>query len=131
MKPATPDALDVPALSQRYFTAWADRDPDAIASLHTADTVFHMHVGAPPVVGREAARAAFGEIFARFPDFAFETYRVRHGDGHWVLDWALCSGDIRFDCLDLVEISPEGLVARKDTFIDASQMQPTAGGADR
>ena len=33
-----------------------------------------------------------------------------YGEDHWVLDWALISGDIRFDCLDVVDVSPDGLV---------------------
>jgi len=123
--------LDIRAISERYFAAWAERDPDAIASLHTPDTLFWTHMDAKPAAGRDAARAAFGEIFDRFPDFAFETYRVRYGDDHWVLDWALLSGEIRFDCLDLVEVSPDGLVSRKDTFIDVVQMQDALNGAGR
>lgn len=125
------DTLDIDAIAQRYFAAWADRDPDAIAALHTADTRFWTHMGGEPTVGRDAVRAAFAEIFATFPEFDFETYRVRCGSDHWVLDWALISGDVRFDCLDLVEVSPDGLVARKDTFVDAVQMQAALAGATR
>ena len=50
-----------------------------------------------------------------------------YGEDHWVLDWALISGDIRFDCLDVVVVSPDGLVARKDTFVDMVQMQAALG----
>ena len=50
-----------------------------------------------------------------------------YGEDHWILDWALISGDIRFDCLDVVNVSPDGLVARKDTFIDAAQLQAAMG----
>ena len=62
-----------------------------------------------------------------FPEFSFETYRVLYGEDHWVLDWALISGDIRFDCLDVVVVSPDGLVARKDTFVDMVQLQAAMG----
>ncbi|GFG63889.1 hypothetical protein MKUB_13790 [Mycobacterium kubicae] len=123
--------LDVRDIADRYFAAWRTRDPDAIASLHTEDTRFWMHAGTQPVVGRTAARAAFAEIFARFPDFAFEIYRVRYGTDHWVLDWALISGGRRFDCRDLVDLSPDGLVVRKDSFVDAGQIPAAAGGAGR
>lgn len=115
--------VDLQEISERYFAAWADRDPEAIAALHTEDTRFWTHLGGQPVVGREAARAAFAEIFERFPSFSFQIYRVLYGEGYWVLDWALISGDIRFDCLDVVELSPDGLIARKDSFIDAVQLQ--------
>jgi ketosteroid isomerase-like protein len=120
-------ALDLKAISECYFAAWAARDPDAIVALHTDDTRFWTHLGGEPVVGRDAVRATFAEIFEQFPGFAFETYRVLYGDNHWVLDWALISGDIRFDCLDVVDVSPDGLVSRKNTFIDAAQLQAAMG----
>ncbi|RAV15679.1 DUF4440 domain-containing protein [Mycolicibacterium sp. GF69] len=113
---------DLKALSERYFAAWARRDPDAIAGMHTEDTQFWTHVGAEPVVGRAAAREAFAGIFEQFPKFTFETYRVLYGDDHWVLDWVMISGAVRFDCLDVVTVTPEGLIARKDSFIDSVQM---------
>jgi ketosteroid isomerase-like protein len=116
-------ALDLKAISERYFAAWADRNPDAIVALHSDDTQFWTRLGGEPVVGREAVRATFAGLFERFPDFSFETYRVLYGEDHWVLDWALISGDIRFDCLDVVVVAPDGLVARKDTFVDAVQLQ--------
>jgi ketosteroid isomerase-like protein len=123
MSPTAATAIDLTAISERYFAAWAKRDPDAIVALHTNDTQFWTHVGGDPVVGRDAVRSTFSELFALFPDFSFETYRVLYGADHWVLDWALISGDIRFDCLDVVVVSPDGLVARKDTFVDTAQFQ--------
>src|SRR3712207_5466812 len=102
---------DLKSLSERYFAAWAARDPDAIAALHTADTRFWTHTGAEAVDGRDAVRATFAGIFEQFPDFSFETYRVLYGEDHWVLDWALINGDLRFDCLDVVTVSPDGLVS--------------------
>jgi hypothetical protein len=123
MSEATAEKLDVEAISERYFAAWAARDPDAIVALHTDDTRFWTHLGTEPAVGRDAVRAAFTEIFEGFPQFTFETYRVLYGENHWVLDWALISGDIRFDCLDVVNVSDDGLIARKDTFIDSVQLQ--------
>jgi hypothetical protein len=75
------------------------------------------------VRGRDAVREAFAETFERFPDFGFEVYRVLYGPDHWVLDWALTSGDVRFDCLDVVNVTDDGLVARKDTFVDFVQLQ--------
>jgi hypothetical protein len=123
--------VDLKAISERYFAAWADRDPDAIVALHTDDTRFWTHLGSEAVVGRDAVRATFAELFDTFPDFSFETYRVLYGEDHWVLDWALISGDIRFDCLDVVVVSPDGLVARKDTFVDSVQLQAAIGTVTR
>jgi uncharacterized protein (TIGR02246 family) len=121
--------LDPQAISARYFAAWEANDPEAIVALHTDDTRFWSHLGTEPVTGREAVRATFAELFERFPEFAFETYRVLYGADFWVLDWALvfrpagAAETRRFDCLDVVNLSPEGLVARKDTFVDMVQLQ--------
>lgn len=121
---------DLKAISERYFAAWAARDPDAIVALHTEDTRFWMHMGGEPVVGRDAVRATFAEIFEQFPELTWETYRVLHGEDHWILDWALISGDIRFDCLDVVNVAPDGLVVRKDTFVDSVQLQAALGAVN-
>jgi hypothetical protein len=118
---------DLKAISERYFAAWAARDPDAIVALHTEDTRFWMHMGGEPVVGRDAVRTTFAEIFVQFPELMWETYRVLYGEDHWILDWALICGDIRFDCLDVVNVAPDGLVVRKDTFVDAAQLQGAMG----
>ena len=123
MLATTTQTLDLKAISERYFAAWAGRDPDAIVALHTDDTQFWTHIGTVPVLGREAVRAAFAEMFERFPAFSFETYRVLYGQRHWVLDWALIFGETRFDCVDIVDVSVDGLVARKDTFIDMVQLR--------
>jgi ketosteroid isomerase-like protein len=117
------EMTDLKAVSERYFAAWEARDPDAIVALHTEDTQFWTHIGGEPVRGRDAVREAFAETFERFPDFGFEVYRVLYGPDHWVLDWALTSGHVRFDCLDIVNVSDNGLVARKDTFVDFVQLQ--------
>ena len=56
MSETTVQKLDLTAISERYFAAWAARDPDAIVALHTEDTSFWMHMGGEPVVGRDAVR---------------------------------------------------------------------------
>jgi len=121
--PETATELDLKAVSETYFAAWAAKDPDAIVELHTDDTQFWTHAGGEPAKGRDAVREEFAQIFERFPEFSFETYRVLYGEDFWVLDWALINGEVRFDCLDVVNVSPAGLVARKDTFIDMVQLQ--------
>jgi ketosteroid isomerase-like protein len=123
----TTQAPDLVAISERYFAAWERRDPDAIAALHTEDTRFWIHTGGEPVVGRSAVRETFAGLFESLPEFGFETYRVLYGPGFWILDWAVTARlhgrSIRFDALDVVNVSPDGLVARKDTFVDHVQMQ--------
>jgi uncharacterized protein (TIGR02246 family) len=127
--PGTTEALDLKAISERYFAAWEARDPDAIVALHTEDTQFWTHAGSEPVRGREAVRDEFAQVFERFPEYGFETYRVLYGPDFWILDWALLfrpegsEETKRFDCLDVVNVSPDGLVARKDTFVDFIQLQ--------
>jgi hypothetical protein len=127
MSETTVQELDLTAISERYFAAWAARDPDAIVALHTEDTQFWMRMGGEPVVGRDAVRAAFAGVFEQFPELMWETYRVLYGEDHWILDWALISGEIRFDCLDVVNVAPDGLVVRKDTFVNAAQLQAAMG----
>lgn len=117
------NTLDLKRISESYFAAWAARDPDAVVAFHTADTQFWTHLGTAPVTGHVAMRTAVAELFDRFPEFAFEIYRVFYGPDHWVLDWALISGDIRFDSLDVVHLTPDGLIDRKDTFVDMVQLQ--------
>jgi hypothetical protein len=120
---------DLEALSERYLAAWTARDLDAIVALHTAGSVFRVHAGGEPARGKEAVRAAFADVFERFPGFAFEVDRLLLGEGHWVLDWTLVSdgdgGELRLDCLDVVVVA-DGLVARKDTYVDAG---PPARGS--
>lgn len=127
MSETTVQELDLTTISERYFAAWAARDPDAIVALHTEDTRFWMHMGGEAVVGRDEVRATFADIFEQFPDLTWETYRVLYGEDHWILDWALISRDIRFDCVDVVSVAPDGLVVRKDTFVDAAQLQAAMG----
>jgi ketosteroid isomerase-like protein len=132
----TDSKLDLKQISERYFAAWEARDPDAIVALHTEDTRFWSHLGIEPVSGRERVRETFAELFERFPEFSFETYRVLYGADFWVLDWALIfrpegsEETARFDCLDVVNVSPDGLVARKDTFIDMVQLQGAMPATD-
>ena len=124
--------IDTASIFDRYASTFATRDPDAIVELHTPDSQFWLHLGEQPVRGRQAIRDRFAELFEQWPSFGFDTYRVRVGDRHWVLDWALTAEltgpdrtrrAVRFDCIDLVEIDDNGLVTRKDTFVDLVQAQ--------
>ena len=128
---ATPSAgpgLDVRALFERYAATFATRDAEAVAALHAEATEFRLRLGTPPARGRAAVAEAFAGFFAQWPHLGFDVHRLVVGADHWVLDWALIARvdgtPVRFDCMDLVMLSPEGLVARKDTFIDASQLPP-------
>jgi ketosteroid isomerase-like protein len=124
-------ALDLEQITERYFAAWAARDPDQIIEQHSADTQFQIHAGLEAARGRDAVREAFAQLFEQWPGFAFESHRVLLGADHWVLDWTLLaklpgeegSGrDVRLDCLDVVTVDAEGLITRKDTYVDAGQL---------
>jgi uncharacterized protein (TIGR02246 family) len=128
----TDQQLDVRALFERYASAWAARDPDAIVALHSPDTQYWMHLDAEPARGREAVRAAFAGVFEQWSEFGFEVYRVLVGADHWVLDWALTAvltdpggnrHPVRFDCLDVVTLDRDGFVVRKDVFVDSGQVE--------
>ena len=57
-------------VAERYFTAAAMRDADAMAACWRADGVDRL-VGMVDLHGPDAVRAYFNEIFAAFPDFTF------------------------------------------------------------
>jgi ketosteroid isomerase-like protein len=112
----------VEELAARYEKAWNSRDLDAIASLHTADSVFQLHaVGGQEVVGRDAIRATFAAFVDQFPDVHFARERLRVGSGHWVCESKLtaASAEVEIDCIDVIEVG-DGLVARKDTYLDTA-----------
>jgi len=131
--------LDIRQISDDYFAAWRDRDPARIIALHTPDTSFELHAGTPIANGRQAVEATFARFFHQWPGFGFITHRVILGRRHWVLDWTMTATvtrqvdgravdkEIRVHCVDVVELSPEGLVARKDTFVDAAQLRAVMG----
>ncbi len=114
-------------LYDRYVAAWAARDADAIVALHAPETMFWLHHGQQPVTGTIAVRDAFAAMFAVLPGFGFDVHRTEFGSRHWVLDWRLScvSPDdagveraVSWDCIDLVTVTDDWQVSRKDTFID-------------
>jgi len=119
-------------LIQRYTNAWASRDPDAIVALHTEDTRFHAHIGQEPAVGKMAVRQAFAELFAQFPDLAFEQVSLKTTADFWAVEWkmsgTLAGTDHTFevDLVDLITVE-DGLVKSKDSYIDAVSMQAQLG----
>ena len=127
---ATEATLDVQTNFERYAAQWRARDPDAIVALHTHDTEYWLRNGEAPVLGRDAVRQKFAAFFEQWPEFGFVVYRVITGPSHWVLDWALTSvltgpdgtsRRVRVDCVDVVTLDDDGLVVRKDTFVDHTQ----------
>lgn len=122
--------LDVQYLADVYFAAWEAHDPDRIVALHSSDTQFQVHTaGAEPVIGRDHVREAFANVFTQFPGYGFETHRLLIGDDHWILDWTLLSDIGEMGCLDVVTLNADGLVRRKDTYIEPADLEAVLGRA--
>lgn len=125
--------MDIKTAYERYVTTYATCDVEKIKMLHTEDSKFWLHsAGAKPVEGRDAIAATFAQVFKQWPQAGYEVYRTVFGERHWTLDWAMTAvlkgpdgsdRPVRFDAIDLVEVNDAGLVVRKDTFVDAHQVQ--------
>jgi hypothetical protein len=120
--------LNIAALAERYAAAFLAHDPDAIVALHAPDSTFQAHGRTGVVRGIAALRAAFAEVFERYPGFGVETHRLLLGERHWTLDWTLTfqpPGKTRrgFRALDVVEVDDAGLVVSKDTLFDFAQVK--------
>jgi steroid delta-isomerase-like uncharacterized protein len=113
-------------LAMRYHTAWAAHDPDAIIAMHTQDTVFHTHGMGEPAVGADATREAIVGLFALAPDLSFETKTVYFGEGSIVTEYVVSGtsngASFAVDGVDVFKIR-DGLVARKDTYMDTAGLQ--------
>ena len=126
-------SAEIQDLAVRYGAAWAERDLDAIMAMHTEDTVFHLHGGGEPAIGRRATRAAFAAALAEWPDIRFDRKRVHIGAGHFVSEYEMSAttpdGQLLVcDGVDVFAVD-EDRVARKDTYLDwpALQQQQAAG----
>ena len=113
-------------LAARYGAAWAKHDLDAIVAMHTDDTVFHLHGFSEPATGLAAVRETIAATFARSPDLRFEKSRVYIGDEHFVSEYRMSgtSEGKPFACegVDVIAVS-DGLITRKDTYVDCAAMQ--------
>jgi steroid delta-isomerase-like uncharacterized protein len=117
-------------LAKEYSAAWAEHDPDAIAAMHTDDSVFELHDIHGPATGREAVRALIATLLAAVPDVHFQPTRVHFGAEHFVSEYVM-SGTAegkRFAIAgaDVFTIHG-GLVARKDTYLDWLAYQRQVG----
>jgi len=120
-------------LAVRYGAAWAGRELDAIMAMHTDDTVFHLHGGGAPAIGRNATRAAFAAALAEWPDIRFDRKRVYIGAGHFVSEYEMSAttADGQLLVCDGVDVFAveDGRVARKDTYLDWPALQQQQAGA--
>jgi ketosteroid isomerase-like protein len=126
-------SAEIQDLAVRYGVAWAGRDVDAIMAMHTDDTVFHLHGGAEPAIGRGATREAIAAVLTQWPDIRFERKRVYIGDGHFVSEYQMSATNaagqlLVCDGVDVFAVN-DGLVARKDTYLDWPALQEQQGAA--
>jgi ketosteroid isomerase-like protein len=123
-------SLTVEELVGQYHQAWADHEPTAIAALHTDDSVFHMHGVAPEAVGWTAVAALVTTLVSLIPDLVFEPKRGYLGADHIVIEYAMSGtvGGSPFVCdgADVIAVS-NGLVARKDTYLDLTALVSQVG----
>jgi len=125
-------SAEVQDLAVRYGAAWAGRDLDAIMAMHTDDTVFHLHGGGEPAIGRGAAREAFAAALAAWPDIRFDRKRVHIGAEHFVSEYEMSATTVEGQLLvcDGVDVFAvvDGRVARKDTYLDWPALQQQQAG---
>lgn len=125
--PTTPvDRAPLHDLIDRYTDAWERHDLDAIMSLHTDDTVFHLHDGSPAAEGSATVRDAFSIVLAVYPDLTATRIGVEYGDDHVVVQSVMRSSAggaaVEVDAVDVFRIHG-GLVRRKDTYVDTAALR--------
>jgi len=123
-------SLSIHELAGQYHQAWTDHDSDAIASLHTEGSVFHMHGVSDPAVGRAAVRELVATLLRLVPNLHFEAKRVYVGSDHIVFEYDMSGtsdgSDFVCDGADVIAVS-DGLVARKDTYLDLTTLVSQVG----
>ena len=127
-------SLNIQELAGQYHHAWVDRDPDAIVALHTEDSVFHMHGITDPAMGRGSVRDLIASLLGLVPDLHFEAKRAYFGTDHIVLEYDMSgtSEGSHFVCdgVDVIAVL-DGLVARKDTYLDLATLVDQIGALPR
>ncbi|WKD49664.1 nuclear transport factor 2 family protein [Microbulbifer spongiae] len=128
-KIAAGQRLDTKSVFDRYHKGWEARDPGLIASLHSADTVFHIHDGSEPITGRQLLKAQCAGLFEQFK-FSIEKIRLLCGDDFWTFEWLMvmelndCKGVLftaKVEMLDVVTLNHAREVLRKDVYMNGAQ----------
>ena len=116
--------------AKEYSGAWAAHDPDAIAALHTDDSVFELHDVHAAASGREAVRQLIAALITAVPDLRFEPKRVHFGAEHFVTEYVM-SGTAEGRPFAIagadVFTMRDGLVSRKDSYLDWLAYQRQVG----
>jgi len=116
--------------AKEYSSAWAAHDPDAIAAMHTDDSVFDLHDVGAPATGRAAVRDLIATLLTLVPDLRFELKRAHFGAEHFVTEYVMKGtadgkpfGIAGADVFTM----RDGLVSRKDTYLDWLAYQRQVG----
>ena len=123
-------SLSIEELAGQYHQAWTDLDVDAIVALHTEDSVFHIHGVTDPATGRTSIRQTIVALLGLVPDLHFGAKRAYLGAGHLLLEYEMSGtaggSPLICDGADVIAVQ-DGLVARKDTYLDLAAYQRQAG----
>ncbi len=123
-------SLTVDELAMAYHGAWVELDPDTIIALHSADSVFHMHGASEAAIGRDAVRQLIVALLRLVPDLKFEPTRLYSGADHIVFEYDMSGtfdgSPFVCDGVDVIAIR-DGLVARKDTYLDYINLMEQIG----
>ena len=116
--------------AKEYSGAWAVHDPDAIAAMHTDDSVFDLHDVGTPATGRAAVRDLIAALLTVVPDLRFQLKRAHFGAEHFVTEYVMTGtadgkpfGIAGADVFTM----RDGLVGRKDTYLDWLAYQRQVG----
>jgi glyoxylase-like metal-dependent hydrolase (beta-lactamase superfamily II)/predicted ester cyclase len=142
---------DVEAVARRYFAALAARDVEAMADCWQPGAIDRMH-GQAELVAPDDVRRWFKELFAAFPDVAFEVVSTTTQGDRCAVQWrmtATFAGPGRFQGLqptgarvdvqgcDVVRVA-DGQVVGNDAFVDGATiarqigaLPPQGSGAER
>lgn len=127
----TADPITAEQAFAEYHAGWEARDPDQIVSRHSPDSTFWLHDGSEQISGRPALREHFAQLLGAL-DWTFDSHRVLYGERHWVYEWTMVVSLVdaggepftaRIDMADVIDFDDEGLVTRKDTYVDDAQRQ--------
>jgi hypothetical protein len=139
---------ELPQTVQRYADAWASRDAGAIASLHSADSVFHLVVeGSPVASGKAAVQAQFQKILSDNPGYASTVRSIFFGESLVVIEYdinmdpphAFTLGSFRYvptgrpyaiPAIDVIWFDA-GLVTAKHTYLDTGVVRANSRSAKK
>ncbi len=107
--------MTIQTLIQSYETALNHNDTDAILDLYGSDPVF-MPQHAPALVGRDAVRAGYEQVFASIKlDIRFEIHEIEEaGDWAWARTSSAGSTQILAAGIEVTEGNNELFVFRKE-----------------